>query len=151
MSCGPDQAAGNQRGFEKSRLRVGAIALVLLIGLLEAQALASEESLRISRPKFVMPESMRFSVGREKLFSDQFRQWRKQYCHPVVCPDITCAGSCSVYTDSCPSFTGLTVFDLRNGSATLLTGNGCSSQCADDGGPSTGESSSSVQADCCHQ
>jgi hypothetical protein len=140
----------NLQGFQATRPKVLVVALFCLIWLLNLQSAIGEESLRISRPKFVMPEIMRFSVGRQRLFTDQFKQWRKQYCHPVVCPDITCAGSCSVYTDSCPSFTGLTIFDLGNGGAALISGNGCSSQCADDS-PQPATQSGVGKVDCCHQ
>jgi hypothetical protein len=150
MSFAPRQIVGILSGFQTKLPKIWVVALIWLTWLFSPQAGVADESLRISRPAFVMPDILRFSFGRQKLFTDQFKQWRKQYCHPVICPDITCAGSCSVYADSCPSFTGLTVFDLRNGSATLISGNGCSSQCADESAQPSGQSISG-STECCHQ
>lgn len=117
---------------------------------LSVQASFAEDSLRISRPTFVMPDAVRFSTGRELRFSDQFEQWRKLYCRPVVCPDVRCGGSCSVYKDSCPSFTGLAVFDLEHGNGQFATSNGCSSQCSDQGSTTSTAAGASTGSPCCH-
>jgi hypothetical protein len=71
-----------------------------------------EDSLRISRPTFRMPQELRFSEGRLALNASHFALWTRNYLHPVICTSVLCGGSCAAFIDSCPSFTGLAVLDF---------------------------------------
>jgi len=72
----------------------------------------NDDSLRISRPTFRMPQELRFSEGREALSATHFALWTRNYLHPVICTSVLCGGSCAAFLDSCPSFTGLAVLDF---------------------------------------
>jgi hypothetical protein len=86
-----------------------------------ADARADEEnSLRISRPTFRMPQEMRFSEGRLALSISHFALWTRNYLRPVICTSVLCGGSCAAFLDSCPSFTGLAVLDFGQNANTDL-------------------------------
>jgi hypothetical protein len=88
------------------------LASVLFFFVCPGARADDEDSLRISRPTFRMPQELRFSEGRLALSASHFALWTRNYLHPVICTSVLCGGSCAAFLDSCPSFTGLEVLDF---------------------------------------
>jgi hypothetical protein len=83
-------------------------------------------SMRIERPRFRMPSVLQFSSGREVQVASQFMLWSQHYRQPVMCSSVMCGGSCGAYTDSCPSFTGLSVLNFSRSSSIVFGGSSIS-------------------------
>ena len=90
----------------------GLLALIVVMLVCTDSRADEQNSLRISRPTFRMPQELRFTDGRQPLAINHFALWTRNYLHPVICSSVMCGGSCAAFLDSCPSFTGLSVLDF---------------------------------------